>query len=95
MATAGEGQTAADCTAPRVHVGKGQGKGMRKGRRSSDDDSSTSDDDTSSSSCSSDGSAPESPGAACVTPAWTRRVRQSESDWSAYQDDFSDSSSDF
>ena len=85
-----EGDTV--CITPKLRAGKGRGKG--DGKRASDDDTSSSsddDDDSSSSSSTASSGAGES-----VPLKGTRRMRQSESDWSAFQDDdFSDGSRDF
>ena len=100
MATHASGsgnEAATKCISPKLRAGKGRGKG--KAMRASDDvDTSSSDDDTSSSD--DDTSSPSSTASSCVGEGallkGTRRQRQSDSDWSAYQDDdFSDASSDF
>ena len=86
-----EGDTV--CITPKLRAGKGRGKG--EGKRASDDDTSSSsdNDDDDSSSCSSTAS---SCAGGSVSLKGTRRMRQTDSDWSAFQDDdFSDGSRDF
>jgi hypothetical protein len=88
MTTVGAGcadHEGADCAAPRLRAGKGRGKGARKGGQSGEDD-------TSSSASSTDESSAEA-SAAGSTPKWTRRLRQDDSDWSAFNDDISELSS--
>jgi hypothetical protein len=79
------GQTSTACAAPCLRAGKGRGKGARKGeQRGGSDTSCASSTDDSSSEASTAGS----------TPKWTRRLRQDDSDWSAFHDDISEQSSD-
>ena len=81
----------AGCDAPKLRAGKGRGKGVRKGGRGGEGDGSSSGSscgDTSSSST--DESTPETSAASSDVAGWTRRLRQDNSDRSAFNDDVSD-----
>ena len=79
------GQTSTACAAPCLRAGKGRGKGARKGEQRGGSDTSCA--------CSTDDSSSEA-STAGSTPKWTRRLRQDDSDWSAFHDDISEQSSD-
>jgi hypothetical protein len=70
-----------DRAVPKLRAGKGRGKG--KGGRSGEGDVSSS-----GSSCGE--STPETSAASSDVAGWTRRLRQDNSDWSAFNDDVSD-----
>jgi hypothetical protein len=86
------GHGGADCAVPKLRAGKGRGKGASKGGRSGEGNASSrgsSCGDTSSSTESKDESSPETSAARC-TPQGTRRLKQDDSDWSAFNDDVSE-----
>ena len=83
------GQTSTACAAPCLRAGKGHGKGRGKGARKGEQRGGS---DTSCASSTDDSSSEAS--TAGSTPKWTRRLRQDDSDWSAFHDDISEQSSD-
>jgi hypothetical protein len=93
MTTVGSGVGRADHegvdrAVPKLRAGKGRGKG--KGRRSGEGDVSSSGSSCGDTGSSTDESTPETSAASSDVAGWTRRLRQDNSDWSAFNDDVSD-----
>ena len=80
-----------DCAVPKLRAGKGRGKG--KGGRSGEGDVSSSGSSCGDTSSSTDESTPETSAASSDVAGWTRRLRQGDSDWSAFNDSSSELSS--
>ena len=83
----------ADCAVPKLRAGKGRGKGASKGARRDDANSRDSGCGDSSSTESTDESSSETSDASSVVAGWSRRMRQDDSDWSAFNDSSTETSS--